>query len=252
MKRLLGAVAVIACAASTDAYSAQDLGEHFPGEISANVTLASDYIFRGVSQSSEQPAIQGGFDYGIGINQGLNFYSGIWASNVNYEDSDEASVEIDYYGGLTYDIQNISLDFGGIYYAYPGAGGGLEYDYFEIQGAATYAFGGASITGSLNYSPDYFGTQTDDGFYYQLATEIPLPTPFGLSIDAHLGHLTLDGTPVGSTDDVTDWSIGLNVPFKGFDFRAAYTDTNLESKDSYCGGSSICDARGVFSVSKSF
>lgn len=258
MKRISSIAAILACTVFTQANAAQDLGDHFPGEISANVTLASDYVFRGLSQTSEQPAIQGGFDYNADISEGVGLYLGTWASNVNYADGDEASIEIDYYGGITYEVQNIGIDLGAIYYTYPGAEGNFDYDFLELQAALTYAFGGASITGSINYSPDYYAVNTDDAFYYKLGTEIPLPTPYGISLDAHLGHQTVDlaMNGAGLVDNVTDWSVGLNVPFKTLDFRVSYTDTNLDDADCVgfpgTGVTGACDGRAVFSVSKSF
>ena len=51
------------------------------GEWSGNVAMTSDYTWRGVSQSNEDPAIQGGFDYANGL-----FYAGTWASNVDFGD----------------------------------------------------------------------------------------------------------------------------------------------------------------------
>jgi hypothetical protein len=43
-----------------------------------NVGLYSQYVFRGISQTNEKPALQGGFD--VGHKSGL--YAGTWASNV--------------------------------------------------------------------------------------------------------------------------------------------------------------------------
>ena len=57
--------------------------------IEANVGIASDYVFRGFSQTDEEPAISGGFDYGFDN----GFYLGTWASNVNF--GDDASMEWD-------------------------------------------------------------------------------------------------------------------------------------------------------------
>ena len=63
--------------------------------VSANVSFASDYIWRGMTQS-DGPAIQGGFDY----EADGGFYAGIWGSNVNFNDG--AGSELDYYFGYAF------------------------------------------------------------------------------------------------------------------------------------------------------
>jgi len=70
------------------------------GEIEANVSLATDYVFRGFSQTNEDPAISGGFDYGFDG----GFYLGIWGSNVNFGEDSNTSTEIDLYGGYAFDV----------------------------------------------------------------------------------------------------------------------------------------------------
>ena len=85
--------------------------------VSGNVTLVSDYIFRGVNLSGEEPAIQGGFD----INQD-GFYAGVWAS------SDSSSGEFDLYGGYTYTMtDSVSFDVGVTRYYYPAGGSTTEF-----------------------------------------------------------------------------------------------------------------------------
>lgn len=63
-------------------------------ELSANVALTTDYIFRGFSQTEEGPAIQGGFDVTYKM-----FYAGVWASNLDFGgddfNNDIANIEID-------------------------------------------------------------------------------------------------------------------------------------------------------------
>lgn len=251
MKRALLSAAAVTCFTVSGAYAQEDIGQAIPGDLSANVTIASDYIYRGISQTDETPAIQGGFDYNLGLGQGIGIYSGVWASNVDFGDG--ADSEFDVYAGATYEVQNFGFDFGGIYYFYPGSNDSVdEYDFWELQAAISYAFGGASVSGSINYSPDFYGVDTDDGFYYKAGLEVPIPTPYGISLDAHIGHQEIDEDgPNPDVTDYTDWSIGLNVPFKGLDLRVAYTDTDLDD-DCGLGGNDLCGPRAVFSASKSF
>jgi len=81
--------------------------------ISANVALTSDYIYRGVSQTSGGSAIQGGFDFA----SESGFYVGTWASSITFDDS----IEIDYYGGFSGALTDeVGYDIGFLYYDYPG------------------------------------------------------------------------------------------------------------------------------------
>ncbi len=77
-----------------------------------------EYVFRGISQTDEGPAIQGGFDATCGI-----FYAGVWASNLDFggdgAGNDIANIEIDFYAGIKPKTGRITWDLGVIYYAYP-------------------------------------------------------------------------------------------------------------------------------------
>lgn len=66
-----------------------------PGEFESYVTLVSEYSFRGVAQSDEGPALQGGVDW----SHDSGFYIGSWASTVDFNDGDEANIELDIFAG---------------------------------------------------------------------------------------------------------------------------------------------------------
>src|ERR1700755_3440562 len=82
--------------------------------ITGNVALATDYAFRGISQTSQNPAIQGGFDAAFGSS---GFYAGTWGSNVAFG----GSLELDVYAGWKTTLGPVGLDIGVIDYLYPGA-----------------------------------------------------------------------------------------------------------------------------------
>ena len=89
-------------------------------EISANVALATDYVFRGVSQTDNQFAIQGGFDWA----HDSGFYLGTWASNVDsnfFGGATDPQIELDLYGGFANEFGNgFGYDLGYLRYQYPG------------------------------------------------------------------------------------------------------------------------------------
>ena len=89
-----------------------------PHTLTGNVTLVSDYRFRGVSQTYEGPAIQGGFDY----SHAIGFYLGNWNSNVASQVYTGGSgVEMDVYGGYRRSFGAFGMDVGYLYYHYPNA-----------------------------------------------------------------------------------------------------------------------------------
>ena len=94
-------------------------------DVSANVSFASDYIWRGMTQS-DGPAIQGGFDYAAEN----GFYAGIWGSNVNFNDG--AGSELDYYFGYGFDAGSIGVDIGYLAYDYPKNETGLDFEEIYI------------------------------------------------------------------------------------------------------------------------
>lgn len=222
--------------------SAQAKMDNFDAEISANVGFVSQYVFRGISQSDENVAIQGGFD----IAHGTGLYAGVWGSNVDFNDGDEASIEIDIYGGYGGSVGNISYDIGAIYYAYPGADSSLDYDFWEASFGLGYDFDVFSTSASINYSPEYFG-DSGDSQYYALGVDVPLPADITLS--GHIGYQAIDDNAAFGVPDYTDWSIGLSYNLEGFDLSLQYIDTDLDEPGECADG---CDARVVFGVSRSF
>ena len=108
--------------------------------VSANVSLASNYVWRGVSQTGDELAVQGGFD--VSSESGL--YAGVWGSNVNFNDG--AGNEFDVYGGYA----NDNFDVGFIQYQYPG---GTDLDFTEVY---------VGYTGLENFSIYYYDLATSD------------------------------------------------------------------------------------------
>jgi len=201
--------------------------------IEANVGIASDYVFRGFSQTDEEPAISGGFDYGFDN----GFYLGTWASNVNF--GDDASMEWDLYGGYAFDVsEGVSLDFGYIYYVYPGEQDALNYSEF----VASVSFGDLSL--GLVYSPDYFGSDAD-AFVLNGDYSVGLAENWGL--DLHVGFSDVDEDDFfdDGEDNYLDWSASLTTSASDIDIALTYYGTDLDDIDA-------ADDRVVLSFSKSF
>ncbi|MEE8055529.1 MAG: TorF family putative porin [Gammaproteobacteria bacterium] len=236
--------------------------EDSPHSVSANVAIVTDYVFRGISQTNEDPAIQGGFDYGFDFSEPAAFYAGVWASNVEFNENagvaipfNEATIEIDFYGGFNGQIMGADWDVGGLYYFYPSSPGTLSFDYGEAYGSLGYAFGPVDAKAGLNYSPDYYGAAGDATWLYgELATSA-LPAGFGLSFQ--LARQWIQKNLTFGTPDYNTWSVGISqspghfwekLSFMTLELK--YIDTDLSSTECF-GGGTLCEGRVVFMVSGS-
>ena len=192
------------------------------GEIEANVALSTDYLFRGISQTDNDPAISGGFDYSFDN----GFYAGIWASNVEFDD---VTTEIDVYGGYAVELaEGVELDLGYIYFVYPGDSGSLNYSEFT----AGISFNDLGF--GLVYSPDYFGSD-EDAIIFNVDYSVGIAK--NLSLDLHTGYIVTDTDDAGQSiliagtdlDDYFEYSIGLSTTAAGVDLSLTYHDTDISS-----------------------
>jgi len=221
------------------------------GDIAGNVTLTTDYRFRGISQNNGKfsPAIQGGFDYAH--DSGL--YIGTWASNVNFT---EGSIETDIYGGYKGKINDdYSYDVGILYYGYP-QDGDAHLSYTEYY-ASLSAYGGKV---GVNYSNNYFGGS--DPFWYSYIN-YSHDLVKNLTLNAHWAYnyfeTRQDGQGSNSSFGITgnkaysDWSLGLSTAWLGVTWALTYVDTNISKNSCFTGSGheDLCDATAVFSMSKS-
>jgi uncharacterized protein (TIGR02001 family) len=244
------AVAAVTLAISAPAGAAESLvkADEIPGTFSANIAVTSEYYFRGLSQTDDAAAVQGGFDYEVGASKAVTLYLGVWGSNVDFNEAagtDGATVEIDLYGGMKGELgdSGVGWDAGFVYYTYPGASGSLNYNFIEAQGALSYDFGIASASISLNYTPDNFG-ESGDAFYPKIAVEVPVGKYLILS--GSLARQWIDKNDVFGQPDYTEWAFGGTVNLAGFDLNLTYTDTNIAGDPDGAG------AAVLFTISRSF
>lgn len=228
------------------------LAEDSPHEFSANIAIATDYMYRGGSQTDEQPAISGGFDYG----HESGVYVGVWASNVDFQDIGlpSSNIELDYYGGVAGELANgISWDVGGLYYHYAGTKDseevalGGDADFFEVYGSLGYTFSNVQLEPAVGvffaYSPDYFGEVGDS---YYTAVDLGLSLPYGLSIAGQIGHQAFDRD---SLADYSHYSVGLSKDVAIFTLDVSWYDS-IDDADTFWGAG--FEEAVVFTVSSSF
>ena len=122
---VLGTVLLVA--AALPAHAESDI------TLSGTAALLTQYVDRGITNSAEKPAVQPEFD----LTYKEIFYSGIWSSNVDFgtgpNGQDIATLEVDYYVGVTPKLGTWNFDIAAYYVAYPGAfDPGDNFDYFEL------------------------------------------------------------------------------------------------------------------------
>jgi uncharacterized protein (TIGR02001 family) len=211
-----------------------------PHSLSATMTVTSDYVFRGVSQTQESPAFQAAFDYA----HEAGFYAGVWGSSVDFipddalpEEEDDADLEIDVYVGWSFAItDDFSADVQLVRYIYPSTNDGFDYDYNEFIGKLGWSW----LTFSLGYSNDVFNLD-ESGIYYNVGGEWELPAEITLS--AGVGYYDLDDA-LG--DSYADYSLAVSKSWGKFNFSLGLYDTSGGGDDLY---GTLADDRAVATVS---
>lgn len=192
---------------------------------SANVGVTSDYRFRGVSQSAQDPALQGGLDYAH--NNG--FYLGTWASTIDFNAgpgaNPDAHVELDLYGGYKWKLSGIEWDVGVIHYAYPGSDSSFHLPFTEVYFGGTYG----PVNAKVYYTNDYTGPTTKSATY--LTAGVTQELGSGFTLGASVGHSSGGGITDTFGKSYTDFKVGVSKDFFGVTFNLAYVDTSGISPD---------------------
>lgn len=237
---LISALSVAAAVFATPSIAQQgSAGNDF--EFTASATLTSDYLFRAVSQTLEDPAVQAAFDF----SHVSGLRGGVWSSNVDFQDrgpaDDQADQEIDVYLGYGFAIDDDwSVDATFVRYIYPGTASDSDLDYNELLATVNYR---DSVSAMIGYSNDVFNSD-EDGIYYTVSGNLPLP--YDLRLTGSIGYYDLDDA---LDDSYMDWSIGLEKDIGIFTARLAYVDTDSNGEDLF---GDNAEARAVFSISAAF
>lgn len=220
-----------------------------PHTFTGNISLQSEYRFRGIAQTFKKPALQGGFDY----SHASGIYLGNWNSNVNEGAGFPASnLEMDFYGGWKKTWGDWGLDIGAIYYSYPGSDANptrVAAGIAATSAAFTNPRTARTHTGSVDNTEIYIGgswkwislkyyhgvgdwfslADTKGSSYWDLTANYDLGN--GWTLTGHVGanrvknwHTGTDGTNA----DYTDWKIGVTKDINGWVLGAAYIDTNAK------------------------
>lgn len=210
--------ALLAASAVTTAIALAGAVPALAEDVAFNIGATNNYVFRGITQTDEKFAVQGGLDFATDG----GFYAGAWASNVDFKDGTDA--EIDLYGGYKTEAGGFALDFGVVAYSYVGAPSGVSYNNYELKVGASRAFGPATLGAVVYYSPDSWGVESES-VYAELNGAYTVSDK--ISVSGAVGRQTFDP---GS--DYTTWNLGGTYALTdklGLDLR--YYDTNLSGYD---------------------
>ena len=208
------------------------LADPLKPELVWNAGVASNYMYRGVSQTAGGVEGFGGADLTYGP-----VYAGVWASNVDFQgdsgNGDTTNIETDIYGGLSPTFAGATFTLGGVYYAYwstPKAVSGTN-DYFELKAGISKVFG--PVTAGVQYFHSWKFPQNGgpaDYFEGDLAYAISPK----LSLSGALARQTLDinGAGLGVVTGYNTWNLGLTYAITDhFSIDGRYSGVNSAAAD---------------------
>lgn len=276
MKKLI--VAAAALLSASPALAQEEAPEEF--KIAGSATIASDYRFRGVSQSNKEMAIQAG----VSVTHESGLYAGVWGSNLaGWGTFGGSNTELDIYGGYAVELGGAKLDIGLTWYMYPG--GADKTDFAEPYVKVSGTLGPVNVLAGVAYAPEqealgrwYLtgadavagvyndpGDKEDNLYLWTDASIAVTGTP--ITLKGHLGHswgnpgLGPNGTSVAPTGKYWDWLVGADAAVGPLTLGVAYVDTSISRADaaylqpnfsSSKNGSSIAGETVVFSLTASF
>ncbi|KQN36604.1 hypothetical protein ASG37_13530 [Sphingomonas sp. Leaf407] len=267
--------AILAATAAVPAM-AQETAPPEPITVSGSASVASDYRFRGVSQSDKNVAVQGG----ITIAHESGLYIGTWGSNLaGWGTFGGANLELDLIAGYKHTFDTATVDAGVTWYTYPG--GADETDVVEFYGKLSGTAGPATLTAGVFYAPKQtsLGLFTrsltpliagdgsrQDNIYLSGDAAAGVPnTP--VTLKAHIGYsdgnpgLGPNGTSLAPTGKYWDWSLGADFTYKNLTLGVAYVDTDISDREALyltpnfsktTNGSPIAASTGVVSLTAAF
>jgi uncharacterized protein (TIGR02001 family) len=226
-----------------------------PHSFSANIGVASNYVWRGVTQTDDKPSVSGGLDYA----HSSGFSAGTWVSNVDF--GTDANYELDLYAGYDFDLGNedVSLGLNTIFYAYPDEDGNTNFWEIGISGGYKWFSAGIQYT-VWNGSGNDGGYFTDGDIYYFGAFDYTLPYDFGLNLHGGYYDFSNDTAPgvevadpmvgvdgdnnivvlpgevlaVGGVGNYSNWGVSISKEAGDFGtFSLNYDQNNGNEKDGY-------------------
>ncbi|HEX7760014.1 MAG TPA: TorF family putative porin [Caulobacteraceae bacterium] len=183
-------------------------------KLSVTAGAATDYIWRGISQTGNKPFVFGT----AGISAG-NVYAGVGAENVNFGNS--INMEYDLYGGWKPKLGAATLDLGFVRYGYANQPPGTPIDTFEWKAGASVPVGKAAVGGMVMYTANYFGSHSH-ATYVQLNANAPVA---GWTVSGAVAR-----QQVSAGGDYSTWNLGASHPIGPLTFDLRYHDTDVHGR----------------------
>ena len=191
-------------------------------EVTANAGIYSNYIWRGVTQTNDQAAGQGGIDW----SGGPGFYAGTWVSNVDFSGDDgsgfagDTGYEMDVYGGWAGEAGSFGWDLGVITYQYPVS---PSVNFTELYAAGSIAGFTAAAYFTVDKASGITSTAGDDDLYLYGAYDF---TAKDIDYSIYIGNYSIDAD---SNADYTHY--GASIGKGGFSFAVDKNDIEGGSAD---------------------
>lgn len=202
-------------------------------DIEGDFNFVTDNVFRGVSRSNGDPALQLTFD----LVHENGWYAGTFVSN--FHDTPGHEIETELYAGYLFTRGAYEFNFAVSYDSFHG--GGDSTGYFEFRGSVARDFGLVYLTGGFAFTPDNREFGNGRSVYLYSAAEIPIPAPSlpPMSVALQIGYETFSG---GFRK--WDWSVGYYIDLAGLEWSIKYTDTNRNIPGA--GGGVLAGIRAYF------
>jgi uncharacterized protein (TIGR02001 family) len=192
-------------------------------ELTANASVTNNYIWRGLTQSINEAAVQGGVDYA----SDSGFYVGTWTSNVAYDSDDAYSYEHDMYFGFSGETEGFSYDLGYLYYNYDENAG---FDFGEVYGSIGFGNFGLTAYFLANAEPDEAPGQDFSAFEtFYLSGDLTFPLASGAEVSLHMGYH--EGDFAEAFNGVTEGYFDYNASISKDGFTFMVTGTDLDGDD---------------------
>jgi uncharacterized protein (TIGR02001 family) len=206
------------------------------GLLLPSVSLVSDYRYDGVSASDRRPTIQGVLHWW----RPDNFYAGVFASGVDYNDPGDTRLEIDIYGGKNFDFDNTRVTLSGLYTIFPdNSTPGPTYDFFQAKLALRQTIDALALGGSVAWVPE---ASYGSGTAVRLAGEASHDLTKWLKVSGNLGRRWIERGV-----DRTFWDIGVTLKWNRVELDLRYVDTDLSFAQ--CGFVDWCEGALVGKIS---
>ncbi len=219
--------------------------------------VSNDYLFRGISQTRNNWAVQGTFD----LKHESGFYIGAFISNAKFlaNPYNDTCQELDLLAGYRTELAGVKLDFGYIAYTYPGQGkapGGQLNEFQEVGVKASYSIEPVKLAGAFFYSPNFFG-RSGDGYYAEGGIDVT--APYDLTVTGRLGYQWIERNAFFGTPDYLWYAVGVSREiYAGIAAAVGFYGTDISKRDCApvvdraSGGQRICGQRVLFTLSQAF